>query len=292
MPHTISRSGLAIALGVAAVALATPAAWGIGEQQERQVSASDFDPGAFPARPVIDNKLLPWVPGTKLVYDGEVVEDGEHLAHRVVIVVTDLVKVVDGVRTRIIFDRDISEGVREESELAFQAQDRHGTVWSLGEYPEEFEDGTFAGAPSTWLSGVNRARAGILMQARPRLGGPSYSQGLAPDIDFADRAKVIDKGRRVCVPAGCFNDVWVVDEWDARDPAGGHQLKYHAPGVGVVLITARGGEARERLALVRVSHLGASDMSDVRAQVLRLDRRAYVNAREVYAGTQPAHRLP
>ncbi|MDP9222804.1 MAG: hypothetical protein M3P18_02925, partial [Actinomycetota bacterium] len=249
MTHLISRSALAFALSAAAVTSATPAAWGANEQHERQVAASSTDPAAFPARPVIDNKLLPWAPGTKLVYDGEVVEDGEHLAHRVVIVVTDLVKIVDRVRTRIIFDRDISEGVLEESELAFQAQDRDGTVWSLGEYPEEFEDGTFVGAPSTWLSGVNRARAGILIQAKPMVAGPSYSQGRAPDIDFADRAKVIDKGRRVCVPAGCFNDVWVVDEWDALDPSGGHQIKYHAPGVGVVFIKARGGDAQETLSL-------------------------------------------
>jgi hypothetical protein len=292
MSHMISRSSLAFALCAVAVVSATPTAWGANQQQERQVGASSVHPEAFPARPVIDNKLLPWAPGTKFVYDGEVVEDGEHLAHRVVIVVTDLVKVVDGVRTRVIFDRDISEGVLEESELAFQAQDSEGTVWSLGEYPEEFEDSRFAGAPSTWLSGINRARAGILMQANPKVGGPSYSQGRAPDIDFADRAKVIDKGRRVCVPAGCFNDVWVVDEWDALDPADGHQLKYHAPGVGVVLITARGGDAQETLSLVSVSHLSAGELADVRTEVLRLDRRAYVHARDVYAGTEPAYRLP
>jgi hypothetical protein len=232
------------------------------------------------------------MPGTKLVYEGEVIEEGERLAHREVIVVTDLVKVIDGVRTRVILDRDFSEGALEESELAFQAQDRDGTVWSIGEYPEDHENGEFAGAPDTWLSGVNRARAGIVMQASPKVGGPSYSQGVAPDIDFSDRARVIDRGRHLCVPAGCFDHVWVVDEWDALDPADGHQLKYHAPGVGVVHIAARGGDSRETLSLVSISHLGAHGLAQIRTEALRLDRRAYVHARHVYAGTEPAFRLP
>jgi hypothetical protein len=291
MSRSIRRVGLVVALCVGVAPLTTSAAWGVAAPTG-QVTAATFDPRAFPASPVIDNILLPWTPGTKLVYDGEVVQDGETSAHRVVIVVTDLVKVVDGVASLVILDRDISDGVLEEAELAFQAQDRNGTVWSLGEYPEEFEDGEFAGAPSVWLSGVNRARAGILMQARPKVGGFSYSQGRAPDIDFADRAMVIDNGRRVCVPAGFYNDVWVIDEFDALDPAGGHQIKYHAPGVGVVLIQAQGGDAQESLSLVNVSHLNAGDLADVRAEALRLDRRAYTNARDVYSGTAPAHRLP
>jgi hypothetical protein len=292
MSHPVRHVGFAIALCVAVIPLATPAAWSAASTKTRQVTAGSFDPAAFPASPVIDNSLLPWVPGTQLVYDGEVVQDGASVTHSVVVVATDLVKVVDGVSTLIVFDRDISEGLPQESELAFQAQDRNGTVWSLGEYAEEFEDGEFVGAPNTWLAGVNRARAGILMQAMPKVGGFSYSQGWAPDIDFADRAKVIDNGLRVCVPAGCYDDVWVIDEWDALDPAGGHQLKYHAPGVGVVLITAQGGDVQESLSLVSVSHLDVNELADVRARALQLDVRAYTNAPDVYAGTEPAHKLP
>jgi hypothetical protein len=292
MLHPVRRVGFVVALCVAMVPLATPAAWSSAKPAALQVPATSFDPADFPASPRIDNSLLPWTPGTKLVYDGKVVEDGVTSAHRVVVVVTDLVKVVDGVSALIVLERDFSDGTPEESELSLQAQDRNGTVWNLGEYPEQFEDGKFVGAPNTWLAGVNRARAGILMQAMPKVGGFSYSQGIAPEVDFADRAEVIDSGRRLCVPAGCYHDVWVVDEWDALDPDGGHQIKYHAPGAGVVHIQAQGGDAQETLSLVSVSRLNDAALADVRGDALRLDRRAYAHAQDVYAGSTPAHKLP
>jgi len=41
--------------------------------------------------------------------------------HQVVFTVTDLVRVINGVRTVVDWDRDINEGELEEAELAFQA---------------------------------------------------------------------------------------------------------------------------------------------------------------------------
>jgi hypothetical protein len=73
-------------------------------------------------------------------------------------------------------------------------------VWNLGEYPEEYEHGRLRGAPDTWIAGLSRARAGVLMLADPRVGTPSYLQGWAPDIEFADRARVLRTGVRSCVP--------------------------------------------------------------------------------------------
>ena len=93
--------------------------------------------------------------------------------------VTDLTKVVDGVRTLVIWERDFTAGQLSEPELAFFAQDNAGNVWLLGEYPEEYEDGKFDKAPA-WISGQKGARAGITMPAEPRLGVPDYAQGFAP----------------------------------------------------------------------------------------------------------------
>ena len=291
MSRLQARVGLIAVLLLVGGGLAVPTA-PAAELGVVQVKASDFDSADFPASPVIDNPFLPWTPGTRYVYDGEVVTDGQRTAHRIVIVVTDLVKVIDQVPSLVILDRDFDDGVIAESELAFQAQDGGGTVWSLGEYPEEYEDGTFVTAERTWLAGVARARAGILMLNEPVVGGPSYSQGRAPEVDFADRARVIASGQHVCVKAGCFNDVLVTDEWDALDPAGGHQIKYHAPGIGVVLIEAQGGDAQETLELVRVSQLGAVGMERNRNRAIRMDRRAYRRAADVYADSPRVPLLP
>ena len=64
--------------------------------------------------------------------------------------------------------------------------------------------------------------------------------GLAPAVQFIDRARVDKVNQRTCVPTGCYDGVLVVDEWDpTAQPQDGHQFKYHAPGVGVVKIEAK-----------------------------------------------------
>src|SRR3989337_1115760 len=98
---------------------------------------AQFDPNNFSNPTNIDNEWSPLVPGTQMILDG-VADD---LPHRVVSTVTDLTKVINGVRTVLILETDLSEGEIVESELAFKAQDDDGNVWNLGEYPEEHEDG-------------------------------------------------------------------------------------------------------------------------------------------------------
>jgi hypothetical protein len=235
-----------------------------------------FDPKNFSNPLKIDNKWLPLSPGTQFVLEGEANRgDGiEH--HRVIFTVTDLTKVVNGVRTVVMWDQDYNGGILAESEITFFAQDDAGNVWLLGEYPEEYEDGKFAGAPSTWLAGTASAQAGILMPANPKLGDPTFLQGFVPDIDFQDIARVHQVGQKVCVPAGCYEDVLVIDEWDPlAQPQDGHQLKYHAPGVGNVKVEAIGGEEQEMLHLVEVRKLTPEQMAEVREEAIKLDRHAY-----------------
>ena len=156
----------------------------------------------------MSNRWLPLVPGTQFVLTGQATQGGTLQPHRVVTTVTNLVKVIDGVPAVVVLDRDLSDDQLVEAELAFMAQDQRGAVWSLGEYPEEYEDGKLQGAPSTWLAGVQRARAGVLMQPRPRVGTPTYSQGFAPKIDFADQARVKDTRRRAACLPGASTTCW------------------------------------------------------------------------------------
>jgi hypothetical protein len=294
----------ALALAALALPLALAGCGGSGEhpdrgqapattaaQSARQVTAKDYDPAAFPAQPRVDNRWFPLAPGTQLVYAGTIIAEGERVQHRVVFTVTDLTKVVDGVRSMVMFDRDYNAGVMAEAELAFHAQDKAGNVWNMGEYPEEYEAGKFTGAPDTWLTGTQKAKAGILMRVDPRTGTSSYSQGVAPAIEFSDAAKVAKTGVRTCVPAGCYDNVLVTDEWNPGEPDA-HQLKFYAPGVGNVRVEFSGGKEKEHetLVLTKIVHLDPAAMDQVRAQSLKLDRRAYTAAKDVYAHTQPAER--
>jgi hypothetical protein len=190
------------------------------------------------------------------------------------------------VRTVVAWDRDFLGGKLQEQELALFAQDNQGNVWNFGEYPEEYENGKFTGAPSTWIRGVGGAYGGIHMLSHPR-PGMKYREGLVPAIEFDDVSVVVRTGQVNSVPAGCYHQVLVVDETSPNDPTSGHQIKYYAPRTGLIRVGARGGDSQEFLTLTAVRHLGPAEMAKVRAAVLAMDKRAY-RISKVYRSTGPA----
>jgi hypothetical protein len=184
----------------------------------------------------------------------------------------------------VLWERDYNNDELVEAELAFYAQDDHGNVWHLGQYPEEYEDGELAGAPA-WIAGQQGARAGLAMLANP-VPGPTYSQGWGPEVDYTDRARVHKLGQETCVAAGCYKDVLVTDEFALDEPEA-RQLKYYAPGVGNIRVGWMGRDAeQEVLSLVTLARLDAEAMAEVRDQVRALDRNAY-EVSEAYADTPP-----
>jgi hypothetical protein len=251
-------------------------------------SFASLDRDDFPSRQKVDNTWFPLVPGTNFVMSGTVIgDDGQPHAHRIVTTVTDLTKMINGIRSIVVFDRDFDDGELVESELALMAQDDDGTVWNVGEYPEEYEQGTLIGAPKTWIAGIAGAKAGVGMLAKPSVSAPAYLQGLSRSIDFKDCAKVVKTGQRVCVAVGCYSNVLVIDEWAPLDPEGGHQLKYYAPRVGTIRVDAVGGTTPEVLQLTSLTTLGPRALTKIRTQALTQDRRGYLISPKVYGKTPP-----
>lgn len=281
------------AMVVIALPLALVACGDDEAAEAKQAVHTDFDPASFSASTSIDNRYSPLPPGTQLVYEGRSDRGLGRRDHQVIFTVTDLVKEVNGVRAVVLWDRDINAGKLLEGELAMWAQDDDGNVWLLGEYPEEYDaQGRFEAAPDTWLAGVERAQAGIMMRADPQTGTSRYRQGLAPAIEFADVARVEQTGQRDCVPTGCYDDVVVTRETNPLEPDDGFQLKYYAPGVGNTRAAPRGGKEKEILVLIEMRKLDAKEMDEVRREALVLDRRAYRSAKSVWGGTPRAARDP
>jgi hypothetical protein len=251
----------------------------------------DFDRDNFSNPTAIDNPWFPLEPGTQFVYEGSAIADDRSVHRRVVFTVTDLTKMVNGVRTLVAWDRDYNDGQLVEPELVFFAQDDDGNVWTLGQYPEEYEDGELVKTPA-WIAGVEGARAGIVMRAEPSTGTSDYSQGWGPKVEYADRAKVHEMVQETCVAFGCYQDVLVTDEWDAADPAA-RQRKYYARGVGNIRVGWAGqDEEQEVLALVNLVQLSPQAIAEVRGEVLKLERRAYKRSKHVYGRTPPAEQPP
>jgi len=254
--------------------------------------AQAFDANGFKRPTQVDNAWMPLKPGTRFVFEGTTIEDdGTAVPHRVVINVTDLTKVIGGVRTAVTWDLDYSDGELVEAELAFFAQDTSGTVWRMGEYPEEYEEGKFVAA-RPWIHGFEEAKAGIMMPATPQVGTPSYAQGWGPAVGWTDRGQVDQIGKKTCVPAACYEDVLVIAE-TSQSEQDAQQLKYYARGVGNVRVGWRGAgeKTKETLELVRVEQLDATAVAEVRAKALALERSAYQRSKTAYAHTPPAERL-
>jgi hypothetical protein len=262
---------------------------GCAGAQDGKQKLEAFDAASFDRSTQVDNAWTPLQPGTRFVYEGTTIEDdGTAVPHRLVVNVTDLTKLIGGVRTLVTWDLDYSDGELVEAELAFFAQDKTGTVWRMGEYPEEYEEGKFVAA-TPWIHGFENARAGIEMQAAPRPGTPSYAQGWGPAVGWTDRGQVDQMGQKTCVPVACYDDVLVIAEASQAEKDA-QQLKHYARGVGNVRVGWRGAgeKTKETLELVKVERLDATALAEVRAKALALEQSAYKRSPSVYAHTPRA----
>jgi hypothetical protein len=246
-----------------------------------------FDARNFGDPTNVNNGFTPLVPGTKVVLRGYSNVGGTPLPHTIEFIVTDLTKVIDGVPSVVSWDRDFQDNQLTESELVFNAQDDAGYVWNLGEYPEEYENGQLIGAPSTWISGIDRAKPGTLMLPQPQVGGAAYLQGSSPTISFLDCAQVVQTNQHVCAQGNCYDNVLVTDETSPLAPDSGVQRKFYAPGLGAFQVTAVGDPEGETLVLESLVHLSRGALAQVHRQALELDQRGY-QISAVYQHTPPA----
>ncbi len=288
------RSGLSNAappLAMLAAFACAGLSGGVGWAQKSKTAEkqlADFDRNNFDRSTNIDNKWLPLKPGMQYVYKGHTLEGKKRVPHGVVFTVTDLTKVIDGVRTLVCYDRDYKTGTLLEPEIIFFAQDNDGNVWLLGEYREIYEDTEFVGGQA-WLAGMEGAKPGIMMKAGPQLGA-SYSEGYAPPpLNWSDRARVERMGQKTCVPAGCYEDVLVIAEFSKEEGPDAQQVKYYAPNVGPVRIGWRGKreKTQETLDLIQVIQLGPEALAKISAEAMELEKRA-----AMYGHTQPAEHAP
>ena len=247
----------------------------------------DISQAKFDNPTKIDNKYFPMTPGTQLVFEGVTEEAGITYEHSIIYYVTDLTKEIMGIESVVAWILDYSNGVLVEAEIAFYAQDNDGNVWFMGEHPEVYEEGKLVEAP-TWIPGIRGAEAGLVMKAAPQLDQPSYAQGWGPAVGWTDRGHVVGMGETVCVPAACYEDVLITEEFSQSEP-NAFQVKYYAPEVGNIKVGWRGDDAtHEELELTEINILTPEELADVRAKALELEAHAYEISKEVYEQTAPS----
>lgn len=223
----------------------------------------------------IDNEIYPVIPGTRYEYEGSTIEEGKIVPHRITFAVTNLTKKINGVNTVVVWESDFSEGELVEDELTFLAQDKTGNVWHMGEYSELWDAGEFLAGRTWWVGYPSGAKAGIMMKPNPNPNMPDWSEGFAPAPYFwTDRARIRAVDQKTTVPTGTFEGVVVVEEFDQQEPSA-IQLKYYAPGVGVVRVGWAGpDDSKESLVMVRKEKLTPEKLDELSKGALELEARA------------------
>jgi hypothetical protein len=174
------------------------------------------------------NRFFVLTPGFQTTFEGK--EGGKQTV--LTITVLNETKMVDGVETRVVEEREVAEGQLAEVSRNFFAISRvTGDVYYFGEDSETYKDGKVSGIEGSWLSGVNGAQFGLAMPATPLLGA-RYFQEQAPKVAM-DRAEVTALEEKFETPAGHFEHCLKTEETSAVEA--GREAKLYAPGIGLIM---------------------------------------------------------
>jgi hypothetical protein len=151
---------------------------------------------------------------------------------RLVVTVLDETKMVDGVLTRVVEEREWKEGkLYEVARNYFAICEGSNDVYYFGEDVDFYKDGKVTDHAGTWIAGKDGARAGMIMPGKPKVG-QRYYQEIAPGVAM-DRAEVIKLDASCKTPAGTFANCLATKETTALDLAV-EEFKNYALGIGLI----------------------------------------------------------
>jgi hypothetical protein len=175
-----------------------------------------------------ENSYFILEPGYQVILGGQ--EDGEDL--QLVMTVLNETKVVDGIETRVIEERE-TEGSNlvEVSRNYFAICKPTNNAIYFGEDVDMYEDGKIVSHEGTWLAGENGSKVGMIMPGKAELG-LKYYQEIAPGV-AEDRAEIISVNDTLDTPAGTFKKVLKTEETNALK-SGEKEFKFYAAGIGLI----------------------------------------------------------
>ena len=166
-------------------------------------------------------------PGYQLTLAGK---EGSKQVELVVTVLNET-KLVDGVETRILEERESANGnLVEVSRNFFAVGEKTRNVYYFGEEVDIYKKGKVVSHEGAWLSGVKGAKYGILLPGQIKVGDRYYSEK-APKVAM-DRQENVATDAVLETPAGKFAHCFKVKETTPLES--GTEYKLYAPGIGLV----------------------------------------------------------
>jgi hypothetical protein len=155
----------------------------------------------------------------------------ENGAERLRVTVLDETRVIDGVETRVVEERETkNDQLVEISRNYFSISRRTKDVFYFGEDVDIYAAGKIVSHQGAWQAGTNGARFGLMMPGSP-VTGQRFYQEFAPKVAM-DRAEVVGLSGNLKTPAGNFNQVLKIIETTPLEQ--GSEAKYYASGVGLL----------------------------------------------------------
>ncbi len=196
-------------------------------------------PSAKHFKKTIDNPYFPLPAGRTFVYRGA--ENGKKELDRMH--VTGKTKNIAGITATVVSDNVYEPPPKLlEKTFDYYAQDDRGNVWYLGEDTKEFKAHGKVDTSGSWLTGVDGAKPGLIMEVDPQVPDAYRQECLTGEAE--DLAWVVSRG-------GGSRHLLKTLEFSPLEPAI-VERKVYAPQVGIVSEHQLSG-GHETIKLVRVT---------------------------------------
>lgn len=189
---------------------------------------SDFDVNVAELKTTGRNPFVILEPGYQLTLEGR--ESGKTV--QLVVTVLQETKVVGGVETRVVEERETNNGALVEvSRNYFAIHPGSLDVYYFGEDVDIYKDGKVKNHDGTWHHGEKGARFGLFMPGNPQVGMMFY-QEQAPRVAL-DRVQIVSLTDQLVTPAGTFDGCLRMRETTPLEPLVS-DTKVYARNVGIV----------------------------------------------------------
>jgi hypothetical protein len=198
----------------------------LGPSGSKELGLDVCDPSAGGFSSTSTNPWFPMGVGQQWTYEGE--EDGVPVS--LLITVLDQTRLVAGVMTRVIEEREWEDGELLEVSWNYYAEAGDGTICYFGEDVDIYEEEDEIVHEGAWCADESPNAPGIIMPADPR-PGMKFPMEFAPGI-AEDEGKIVGSGP-VTVPFGRFRETIRVQEFNPLD--GGKGFKAFGAGIGLLV---------------------------------------------------------
>lgn len=163
---------------------------------------------------------------------------GDDASERLLMTVLDETRLIDGVMTRVVEEREWEDDELVEISWNYFAEAADGTVCYFGEDVDDIDEGDVVDHEGRWCAeddpDVNKA--GIIMPADPQ-PGMTFQTEFAPDAGALDQAKIVGFGP-VTVPFDTFTETVRFREFNPEDKEKDYKVfaKDMSTGFGGIII--------------------------------------------------------